>query len=175
MAKSIEDAIRTALAFERKVLGVYAAAVTAAKDETGTRVFQALADEEQGHVEYLEHKLEQWTKTGQITADPVPRLLPDGGAVAEAVARLEGQVAPGDRDDALAEELDFLKQALVAETETSAFYEQMVAELPPEGQALFAPFLDIERGHRALVQAEIDALTGVGFWFDTAEFRFEAG
>lgn len=175
MATSIDDAIRTALAFEHQVLGVYEAAVAAARDEVGRRVFQALADEEAGHVAFLEHKLAQWTETGHVTPEPVPRTLPDGGAVAEAVARLERQVSPGDRDDALAEELDFLKKALESETETSAFYERMVAELEPEGRALFAPFLDIERGHRALVQAEIDALTGVGFWFDTAEFRFEAG
>ena len=49
-----------------------------------------------------------------------------------------------------------------AETETSAFYERMVDELPAEGKALFEPFLNIDRGHRTLVQDELDALPRLG-------------
>jgi len=36
-------------------------------------------------------------------------------------------------------------------------------------------FVEIEEGHRAIVQAEIDCVSGLGFWFDTAEFKLEAG
>ena len=36
-------------------------------------------------------------------------------------------------------------------------------------------FLGIEQGHQAIVQAEIDALSGLGFWFDFQEFNLEAG
>ena len=49
----------------------------------------------------------------------------------------------------------------------------MVSELPPEGRALFERFLEIEQGHVAIVQAEIDAVSGLGFWFDVQEFRLE--
>ena len=72
-------------------------------------------------------------------------------------------------------ELDMLRHALAAEHKTSAFYRQMVAELPPEGQALFQPFVEIEEGHVAIVQAEMDALTGTGTWFDVLEISLEAG
>lgn len=40
---------------------------------------------------------------------------------------------------------------------------------------MFRHFLEIEDGHTAIVQAEIDALEGNGFWFDFAEFDLEAG
>jgi rubrerythrin len=73
------------------------------------------------------------------------------------------------------QELEFLRQALEAEVETSAYYERMVAELDADGRKLFAHFLEIELGHKAIVQAEIDALTGLGFWFDFQEFNLEAG
>ena len=33
--------------------------------------------------------------------------------------------------------------------------------------------LEIERGHLALVMAQIDELTGTGYWFDTQEFNLE--
>ena len=72
-------------------------------------------------------------------------------------------------------ELSSLYQALAAEDETSAFYLQMVRELPVEGQRLFARFLEIEDGHGAIVQAEIDSVKHLGFWFDLKEFDLEVG
>ena len=36
-------------------------------------------------------------------------------------------------------------------------------------------FMEIEEGHQAIVQAEIDALSGHGAWFDFTEIRFEMG
>ncbi len=32
----------------------------------------------------------------------------------------------------------------------------------------------IEDGHLAIVQAQLDSVQGMGFWFDIAEFRLEA-
>ncbi len=51
----------------------------------------------------------------------------------------------------------------------------MVAELDGPGQQMFARFLEIEQGHRTIVQAQLDAVSGLGYWFDIQEFRFEAG
>ena len=72
-------------------------------------------------------------------------------------------------------EVEHLQRALAAEKETSAFYQRMVAELSGERQRLFARFLEIEEGHVAIVQAEIDAVSGSGFWFDMKEFDLEKG
>ncbi len=51
-----------------------------------------------------------------------------------------------------------------------ANYKQMVATLDAEGKSLFERFVEIEEGHLAIVQAEIDMVSGTGYWFDTAEF-----
>jgi rubrerythrin len=72
-------------------------------------------------------------------------------------------------------ELSLLTKARDVETETSNFYKRMVAELSDEGQQMFAYFVRVEEGHLALVQAELDALSGLGFWFDMPEFNLEAG
>ena len=48
----------------------------------------------------------------------------------------------------------------------------MVEELGEEGK-LFARFLEIEDGHRAIVQAEIDYLNRTGFFFDLQDFKIE--
>ena len=62
-----------------------------------------------------------------------------------------------------------LKRALEVEIETGRFYSEIITELPPTGQALFNPFIAIEEWHRAIVQAEIDYVTGTGYWFDIRE------
>ena len=49
----------------------------------------------------------------------------------------------------------------------------MVQTLDDQGRALFARFVEIEGGHLAIVQAEIDCVSGSSFWFDTAEFSLE--
>lgn len=166
-----EEAIRTAIEFEKRVTAVYEQAAAAATDDAGRRVFGALAEEELGHVAYLEHKLEDLTETGSFSAEPLETVVPSADTIAEGIGRMEKQVEPEDHTL----ELDFLRQALEAEVETSAFYERMVAELDKSGRELFAHFLEIEQGHRAIVQAEIDVLTGLGFWFDFQEFNLEAG
>lgn len=59
------------------------------------------------------------------------------------------------------------------ETETSDFYRRMVSELPAEARGLFSRFLEIEEGHLAIVQAQIDHVSGTGYWFDVREFDLE--
>ena len=73
------------------------------------------------------------------------------------------------------EELNLLRRALAVEMESCEFYQKLVREMPPAERALFERFVEIEEGHRAIVQAEIDAISGNGFWFDIPEFRLEAG
>ena len=62
---------------------------------------------------------------------------------------------------------------LAVEMETSAFYKETVAGLDGDGREFFKSFVQVEEGHLALVEAEIDSVTGMGFWFDTPEFNLE--
>ncbi len=166
-----EEAIKTAIEFEKRVAAVYEQAADAAGDEAGKKVFSALAEEEQGHVDYLENKLAQLIDKGAFTAEPLKTVVPSADQINAGIGQMEKQVAPQDRS----QELEYLRQALVAEQETSAFYERMVQELDGAGQDMFRHFVAIEQGHQIIVQAEIDALTGAGFWFDFQEFNLEAG
>ena len=71
-------------------------------------------------------------------------------------------------------ELDLVKAALELEKETSQLYRDLVARLPEQDRKMFGRFLDIEDGHLAIVQAELDSLNGLGYWFDVPEFALEA-
>jgi rubrerythrin len=168
---TLQEALKTAIEYETRVRDLYQEAVGKATEDIGRRIFQTLANEEQGHLDYLESRVAEWEKTGSVVAEEVETVLPSPERITEGVAALEKTMEGRD----WSVELELLRRALQAETETGDFYRRMVGELPPEHAKLFRRFMEIEDGHQALVQAEIDALSGSGFWFDSMEFRPEAG
>ena len=170
---TIEEAIKTGIQFEKKIHETYLDAARRAQDETARKVFATLAQEELGHVAYLESRLDEWQRTAQLSSEKLETILPSAERIKAGLARMRSQVAQrtGNHDS----ELAALRQALAAEDETSSFYRKMVLELPADGQDLFARFLEIEDGHALLVQAEIDNVNKLGFWFDVTEFNLEAG
>jgi rubrerythrin len=166
---TVEEAIKTSIEYETKVRDVYVDAVSRSEQPDGKRLFQLMADEEQHHLDYLEAKLAQWRDSGRVTPEGLRTALPSGETIAEGVAVLEDKT--GGRPGRV--ELEFLEKAHAVERETSAFYKRMVDELPDGAKSLFSRFLEIEEGHLALVQAQIDQAMGTGFWFDVQEFTLE--
>lgn len=165
----IEKAITTAIDYETRVQEVYQEAVAISKNDTGKQVYLKLANEERGHIEYLKSRLDQWRKTGKLVAEKLATVIPPKDVIEDGVKRLKKRLADPDRYG----ELQMLGKALDVEIETSNFYRKMVDQLENQPQAMFARFLEIEEGHLALVQAEMDSLTKMGFWFDTIEFNLE--
>jgi rubrerythrin len=161
----IEQAIKTGIEFELEVRHVYSEAAKKFRDPVARKIFGVLADEEDRHVQYLESRLAEWEKTGAVTAAALETAIPSQEAIDGALGKLTKRM--GEQDFGV--ELDMLKKALALEIEATQFFARMVAE----ERKLFARFVEIETGHEAIVQAEIDALTGLGFWFDYAEFRLE--
>lgn len=56
----------TALQYEEKIRDVYLSAVGIVDDERGKTIFQALADDEQSHIDFLHYSLEQLKTKGVI-------------------------------------------------------------------------------------------------------------
>ncbi len=169
----LEAAIKSALEYENHVEDLYEEAAKSATDDVARRVFQTLADEERGHVRYLESRLEEWQRTGAITTEGLETAFPPRDVIEEGVKKLIATAEPRKRDCSI--ELGLLQQALDLEVQTSEFYARMVGELDAEGRRLFERFVQIEEGHKAIVQAEIDSVSGLGFWFDYQEFDLSAG
>ena len=166
----VEKAIKTAIEYETKVRDTYAFAVKNTKNETAQRVFKKLADEEQGHVDYLKSRLTEWQKTGKLTPEKLGTAIPARQAIEDGVKKLDEKLQDPDKYG----EAQMLTKAHDVEIETSKFYEKMVGEMEAEPKQMFKRFLEIEEGHLALVQAELDSLNGTGFWFDFREFDLEA-
>lgn len=169
---NLQEAIVVALDFEKKVRDHYLKSAKTIDDPQGRKVFETLGKEEQGHVDYLDHCLAEWKKTGKVPKKTLKSILPKGVKwIDEERKKLSGRK---DKRVATKDELDVLKTALQFEKDAAAFYHKLVAELPEGDRELFEGFLGIEDGHLAIVQAQLDSVQGMGFWFDVAEFRLEA-
>jgi len=166
---TVEEAIKMALEYEVKVRDSYLGAIDRIKDETGRHVFKVLGEEEQGHVDYLESRLAEWRKNGKISPEVLKTIVPSRRAIDAGVRKLEGHLSKRDYGT----EREMLQKALALEIETSNFYKKMVDEMDEEDGKLFARFLEIEEGHQAIVQAELDYLTRSGTFFDFQEFGQE--
>jgi len=166
---TLEEAIKTAIAYEIKIQKLYQEAYRRVADPIGKGIFQTLADDEQSHVAYLTDRLDKWQKTGQLSPEKLETTIPDKEVISRGVNKLSSRMAREDRND----EKRMLSKALSVEIETSNFYEQMVAEMQAESREMFARFLEIEAGHIAIVQAELDYISHTGYWFDFKEFDME--
>ncbi|NMC70908.1 MAG: hypothetical protein GYA57_12710 [Myxococcales bacterium] len=172
MAMGLEEAIQTALEFETRVRDVYAQAAARAKDPAARRTLGTLAAEEQGHINFLHAKLDEWRRSGEVTDERLATALPSRAALREGRKGLRQRLPLPQVERAAAEAT--LRRALAVEADVGAFYRRVVADVPPASRPLFARFLEIEEGHLAIVQAELDSITGLGYWFDVQEFRLEA-
>ena len=166
---NIEDAIKTAIEYEIRIRDVYLEAVAAVDDEVGKRIFETLGQDEQRHIDYLEHKLEQFQQTGAIQPERLESAIPDQASIQQAADKVKALTAR----DFLGIKKQMLSRALEAEIETSAYYQKMVNELPVDAQPLFERFLEIENNHIKAVQFELDYMGKTGYWFDFKEFDME--
>ena len=166
---TVEDAIRTAIDLEIKVRDVYLKAMDGTSDQAGKRIFRVLADEENSHHDYLQSKLDEWKKSGKITMERLNSAIPSKDITKKLVSRIEKRISEEDKGS----ELKILSKAYNLESETKDFYKKMEKELPEEGKDIFSRFVEIEEGHLAIVQAEIDYLTKTGYWLDIKEFDME--
>ncbi len=170
---TVEQAILTAMEHETKVRDLYAGEAAKATDPAARRVLELLSREEQGHLDYLADRLRTWRTEGRVDAVALATQVPPRQVLEKAARTLSRRMEMSDEQRASA--LATLRKAEAAERATAEWYRAVVAGLPGEaGKAMFQRFLEIEDGHAAIVQAEIDSVTGLGFWFDVPEFRLEA-
>ncbi len=165
----IEEAIKTAIGFETRIVEIYKEAYEKISTDSGRRLVEALFEDEKNHLEYLQHKREQFMRDGIITLDRLESVIPPKEVIVREVAKLKQKISEGSRSDIK----QIISRALSLEIETREFYRRMVGELSAEGKELFAHFLEIEEAHITLVQAEFDYFNNTGYWFDIKEFDME--
>jgi rubrerythrin len=166
---NIEEAILKAIEFENGIYAVYGEALDTATNPKAIKIYKLMQQEEEQHIAYLESKLEIWRAKNELAGGDLKTAVPD---LSNQEVLTKGLPEGEDHLDP-SSELGVLARVYKAESETTAFYSGMVDELPAEGQAFFRQFVEIEQGHLKLVAAEIDAVRGMGRWFDMDEFKLE--
>jgi len=164
-----EEAFKTAIEYEIRIRDIYLEAAAAVDDAVGRQIFETLGQDEQHHIDYLEHKLEHFQKTGAIQAEKLESAVPDQASIQQEADKVKALTAK----DFLGIKKQMLSKALEAEIETSDFYQKMANELPADARPLFARFLEIENNHIKAVQFELDYMSKTGYWFDFKEFDME--
>jgi len=165
----LETAIKTAIDYESKIRNIYREAADRVSDPVGQRILQSLGDDEHSHVAYLESQLEVWRQTGRLSVERMASALISRDRLAAESQKIETDMSGQDRGD----EKQILSRALKAEIDTSDFYRRMSAEMSGPARDMFARFLEIEDGHIDVVQAELDYLSGSGYWLGVKEFDLE--
>jgi rubrerythrin len=163
---TVEEAIKTAIEYETKVRDVYLEALGKASDENGKRIFKLMADEEQHHLDFLYAQLAKWQASEKLSIQYLRTALPSKEKIIQGTKEMKAEVSKKD----YGAEVNMLEKAVEAEKVTADFYKRMVSELPGDAQKMFAQFVEIEEGHLALVQAELDSVAHSGFWFGMQEF-----
>ena len=166
---NLATALTSALEFENRIRDLYLEAVSRTDDPAGKKIFQTLADDEQRHVDYLESRLGEWQRQGEITAATLESVVPDRALIRKEAAALQSKIG----QDTRGLKQQMLAQALEMEIETSRFYRELIDQVPARHRAMFARFLEIEENHIETVQFELDHLSQTGFWFGFEEFDME--
>ena len=165
----ILSALEKAIQYEIEVEKCYREAAATIENPAGRKVLEFLANEEGYHVEFLLQQKEMLLANETISADNLKTFLP----APEKIRKKANKLPPQLKTKPVATELELLRKALEFERKTSDFYHRMASQFKGKDGEFFQHFCAIEDGHLNLVQAEIDALTGTGIWFDMIEFNLE--
>ncbi|MBW2437856.1 MAG: hypothetical protein JRF29_11290 [Deltaproteobacteria bacterium] len=165
----IEEALKTAIEYESELRDIYFEAAAAEDDDSGRQFFQAMGNDEQGHLDYLKDRLQQWQKTGKLSAEKLKTTVPSRAQLERHATEVKSLVA----EDSRGLKSQMLSRALKMEVKTSDFYQKMVDEMPAAAQQMFARFLEIENNHIQTIQFELDYISKTGYWFDVKEFDME--
>lgn len=164
---STSDAIKMAVELESKGRKFYMEAAAKTLNETGKRIFNMLADEEQLHLATFKRMLDRsqsYSGWRELVKDyPEKSEIPVFGDKARQSLR-----------KAQTDELQALRLAMKQEKDAISFFGDIVMMATDEDTKNIFEFIkEQEIYHYDLLQAEYDNITKTGFWFDSAEFRMD--
>ena len=162
-----QDIFTQGLSYEKKIRDLYQGAVNTIDDDRGKAIFQALADDEQSHVDFLEYALDLLASEGEID---INRLVTNIPKPVEAEIRAMTAKIP---ERMLGDTKRVLNAALAMEVETSQFYENACKQTTGKISDILKKFYEIEQRHVEVVQIELDHAVGNGHWFNFMEIDME--
>jgi len=167
-----EEIFISALHYEKKIRDLYLSAEKSIDDERGKKIFSALAEDEQSHVDFIEYSLGIIKAQGLIDITKLESSIPSKDIFQDKIEKMRKKIPK----QILGDVKRVLNSALMLEIETSEFY-QDAYEKTQEGpvKEIFKKLLEIERRHEDIVQTELDHASNYGYWFNFMEIDMEHG
>ncbi|MFU8769586.1 MAG: ferritin family protein [Desulfotignum sp.] len=165
-----EEIFNTALSYEKKIRDLYRSAVETIEDPRGKKLFQALADDEQNHVAFLEYGLTVLRDETGLDMGKPGTAIPLPARDLEKIREMAQQIPK----NILGDLKRVLNAALSLEMETSRFYHNAIQKVD-QGPVrdILKKFYEIEQRHVEVVQIELDFASNNGYWFNFMETDME--
>jgi len=160
-----------ALRYEKKIRDLYLSANETIKNKRGKKIFKALADDEQSHVDFLEYSLNTLKAEGQIDLTKLGSPIPSKELFDVKIEKMRETIPV----QILGDVKRVWNSALKLEIETSEFYQGACDRTEGPIKEIFEKLLEIERRHEDIVQIELDHASNYGSWFDFMEIDMEHG
>ncbi len=162
---------KTALEYEKKIRDLYRSGVDIVDDERGKRIFRTLADEEQSHVDFLQHGIETLQANGSIASAGLETVIPDTEAISSNIESMKMRIP----QQMLGDIKRVLDSALKLEIDTTEYYQKACEAAEGDIKRILSRFVVIEQRHTDLVRFELDHASQNGFWLDFPEISMEVG
>lgn len=163
------EILTTALKYEIKIRDLYREADSIVDDERGKAIFRALADDEQGHVDFLEYSIAQLKANDTVDPEKLQTNIPTKTDIEANIEKMRAKIP----EQMLGDIKTVLNSALQMEIETSSFYRDARDKSEGEIREILERFLEIEENHVDVVQIELDHAMNSGFWFNFMEVSLE--
>ena len=162
---------KKALEFEKKIRDLYLSAIDIVDDERGKKIFKTLAQEEQSHVDFLEHRIGALTEQGSISLKTINTIVPDTNDLNRNIASMKVDIP----EQMLGDIKRVLSSALKLEEETTQYYEKAFESADGDIKEVLGKFITIEQRHTDVVRFELDYASHNGYWLGFPEISMEVG
>ncbi len=161
-------ALRLAIAAEKEGLESYLRYAIKTEGVSGKNMFLQLALDEVDHMKLLEEQYAHLEETGNFRPKDLPKTLLE--RIRPKFAEKKHHIT----DETGLSAVDALKTALHHESKAVRFYQDFYANTnDAAARSIFARMIEMEEAHVEIIQAELDSITGSGFWFGISEITLE--
>ena len=164
------DAVQTAIDFEKNLTDFYSKSIQEIDDDSGKSILRKLANEESAHYQYLIEKKKEWLEKGEVNIYDLSKVKKASLKMKKELKIMKEELKNRTNDY----RVEILLKAYENEKRSYQFYLEMTEKFSdPNKQQLFKEFLEMEKSHIMIVQAEIDSINQNGFWYDSFEINLE--
>jgi rubrerythrin len=149
---SSEEIFISALRYEKKIRNFYFSADIIVDDERGKKIFGALANNEQSHIDFLEYCLDILKAQGQIDITKLESFIPSKELFNDKIEKMRKKIP----ERIFGDVKRVLNSALKLEIEISKFYQDVYKKTEDPIKEIFKKLLEIEQRHEDVVQIQLE-------------------